>query len=63
VIIKIPEDITPNYLELEKSTPKKYEIFLKEGFKLPTDVDLDFTICDFIENHRNRDSQGIWVRC
>jgi len=63
VDIKIPEDITPNYLELEKSLRKNMKSFLKEGFKLPTDVDLDFTICDFIENHRNRDSQGIWVRC
>lgn len=61
--LKIPEDIKSNYPELKKSFQRNLKLFLKTDFELPKDVDLDFTICDFIENHRNRKSRGKWIKC
>lgn len=61
--LKIPEDIKSNYPELNDSLKRNLKLFLKTDFELSKDVDLDFTICDFIENHRNRKSRGKWVKC
>lgn len=61
--LKIPEDIKSNYPELYNSFQRNLKSFLKTDFGLSKDVDLDFTICDFIEQHRNHESQGKWIRC
>lgn len=56
--LKIPQDIVQNYTKLHEFLQTNLESFLTAG-----DNTLAFSINDCIENHRNDNSQGKWVRC
>jgi len=61
--LKIPVDLSSNYHELDMVLRKNLKSFLNADIKLSQNVDLDFTIYDFINKHRNRKSQVKWIKC
>jgi CRISPR-associated Csx11 family protein len=61
--LKIPADLSSNYQELDLVLRNGLKSFLNVDARLPQKMELDFTIYDFISKHRNRKSQGKWIKC